>query len=189
MTDGDSRRARVRARSTRPTLAGVPDEFQRLWTPHRMAYIQPGPQPLRDACPFCAAPEMSDEDVAHRRPRARPRTCCSTCSRTTPATCSSARTATSRRTTRRRAEEVAEIGALTQRAMRVAAAGVALRRLQHRHEPGARRRRGHRRAPAPAHRAALGARRELLPDHRRRPRRCRSCSATCGRTIADAWPA
>ena len=44
------------------TLAGVPDEFQRLWTPHRMAYIQAGPQPLRDACPFCAAPKMSDED-------------------------------------------------------------------------------------------------------------------------------
>jgi ATP adenylyltransferase len=43
------------------TLPGVPDEFQRLWTPHRMAYIQAGPQPLRDACPFCAAPEMSDE--------------------------------------------------------------------------------------------------------------------------------
>jgi ATP adenylyltransferase len=43
-------------------LAGVPDEFQRLWTPHRMAYIAAGPQPLRDACPFCAAPHMSDED-------------------------------------------------------------------------------------------------------------------------------
>ncbi|WP_254773865.1 HIT domain-containing protein [Microbacterium sp. cf046] len=45
------------------TLAGVPDEFQRLWTPHRMAYIQAGPEPLRDACPFCAAPGMSDEDA------------------------------------------------------------------------------------------------------------------------------
>jgi len=43
-------------------LPGVPDQFQRLWTPHRMAYIQAGPQPLRDACPFCAAPEKSDED-------------------------------------------------------------------------------------------------------------------------------
>ncbi|NLA10280.1 MAG: HIT family hydrolase, partial [Microbacteriaceae bacterium] len=28
-------------------LAGVPDEFQRLWTPHRMAYITAGPEPLR----------------------------------------------------------------------------------------------------------------------------------------------
>lgn len=43
-------------------LAGVPDEFQRLWTPHRMAYIQAGPEPLRDDCPFCAAPQRSDED-------------------------------------------------------------------------------------------------------------------------------
>ncbi len=44
------------------TLAGVPDAFQRLWTPHRMAYIQAGPDPLRAACPFCAAPEMADEE-------------------------------------------------------------------------------------------------------------------------------
>ena len=43
-------------------FAGVPDAFQRLWTPHRMAYIQAGPEPLRDVCPFCAAPERSDED-------------------------------------------------------------------------------------------------------------------------------
>ncbi len=43
-------------------LAGVPDEFQRLWTPHRMAYIQAGPEPLREDCPFCAAPERTDED-------------------------------------------------------------------------------------------------------------------------------
>ncbi len=49
-------------------LAGVPDQFQRLWTPHRMAYIQAGPQPLRDACPFCAAPAKTDEDglIVHR---------------------------------------------------------------------------------------------------------------------------
>jgi ATP adenylyltransferase len=43
-------------------LPGVPDEFQRLWTPHRMAYIKAGPQVLRDACPFCAAPGLSDEE-------------------------------------------------------------------------------------------------------------------------------
>lgn len=43
-------------------LAGVPDEFQRLWTPHRMAYIQAGPEPLREACPFDEAPQKSDED-------------------------------------------------------------------------------------------------------------------------------
>lgn len=43
-------------------LAGVPDEFQRLWTPHRMVYIQNGQQPAKDDCPFCVAPSMSDED-------------------------------------------------------------------------------------------------------------------------------
>jgi ATP adenylyltransferase len=44
-------------------LAGVPDEFQRLWTPHRMVYIQRGQQPSKDECPFCIAPSMSDEDA------------------------------------------------------------------------------------------------------------------------------
>lgn len=50
------------------SLAGVPDEFQRLWTPHRMAYIQAGPEPLRETCPFCAAPQMTDTDalIVHR---------------------------------------------------------------------------------------------------------------------------
>lgn len=43
-------------------LPGVPDEFQRLWTPHRLAYIQNGQQPHIDDCPFCLAPGMSDED-------------------------------------------------------------------------------------------------------------------------------
>lgn len=43
-------------------FAGVPDPFQRLWTPHRMAYIQAGPEPLRAQCPFCAAPEKTDVD-------------------------------------------------------------------------------------------------------------------------------
>ncbi|HYI32176.1 MAG TPA: HIT domain-containing protein [Glaciibacter sp.] len=42
-------------------FAGVPDSFQRLWTPHRMVYIQDGQQPHADDCPFCRAPGMSDE--------------------------------------------------------------------------------------------------------------------------------
>lgn len=50
------------------TFAGVPDEFQRLWTPHRLAYIENGQQPPEASCPFCLAPEMSDEDslIVHR---------------------------------------------------------------------------------------------------------------------------
>jgi ATP adenylyltransferase len=49
-------------------LPGVPDEFQRLWTPHRMAYIQAGADAMRASCPFCAAPHKSDEDglIVHR---------------------------------------------------------------------------------------------------------------------------
>ncbi|SCD87202.1 ATP adenylyltransferase [Streptomyces sp. DvalAA-14] len=51
---------------------GEPDGFQRLWTPHRMAYIQGENKPTGpgagDGCPFCAIPAKSDEDglVIHR---------------------------------------------------------------------------------------------------------------------------
>jgi ATP adenylyltransferase len=45
---------------------GMPDQFQRLWTPHRMAYIQGENKPTGpgagDGCPFCAIPAKSDED-------------------------------------------------------------------------------------------------------------------------------
>jgi len=44
-------------------FAAVPDAFQRLWTPHRIAYIQSGQQPRKDACPFCVAPTLSDEQA------------------------------------------------------------------------------------------------------------------------------
>jgi ATP adenylyltransferase len=44
----------------------VTDAFDRLWTPHRLAYIR-GENKPPDAgeggqCPFCRAPTMSDED-------------------------------------------------------------------------------------------------------------------------------
>lgn len=52
------------------TLPGVPDAFQRLWTPHRMAYIKGGQNQFanKDECPFCAAPQRSDEEslIVHR---------------------------------------------------------------------------------------------------------------------------
>ncbi|WP_316520248.1 HIT family protein [Kitasatospora brasiliensis] len=55
--------------TTEPELqrgVGEPDGFRRLWTPHRMAYIQgenkpTGPAP-DDGCPFCSIPSLSDED-------------------------------------------------------------------------------------------------------------------------------
>ena len=42
-------------------FAAVPDAFQRLWTPHRLVYIQNGQQPAEEKCPFCIAPTLSDE--------------------------------------------------------------------------------------------------------------------------------
>jgi ATP adenylyltransferase len=48
-------------------FAGEPDAFGRLWTPHRMAYIQGEGKPAHgdagDDCPFCSAPKRSDEDA------------------------------------------------------------------------------------------------------------------------------
>ena len=51
-------------------FAGTPDAFQRLWTPHRLAYVR-GERPTEDAgagCPFCAAPIRADADglIVHR---------------------------------------------------------------------------------------------------------------------------
>jgi ATP adenylyltransferase len=43
-------------------LPGVPNAFQHLWTPHRLVYIQNGLQPAKDDCPFCLAPEKADEE-------------------------------------------------------------------------------------------------------------------------------
>lgn len=43
-------------------LSGVPDAFQRLWVPHRMAYINEDAADRRgEGCPFCAAHQKSDD--------------------------------------------------------------------------------------------------------------------------------
>jgi ATP adenylyltransferase len=42
-------------------FAAVPDAFQRLWTPHRMVYIEKNSAPDTGECPFCVAPTQSDE--------------------------------------------------------------------------------------------------------------------------------
>lgn len=44
-------------------LPGVPDAFDRLWTPHRMAYVSKGQGQVTDeaSCPFCSAPQRDDE--------------------------------------------------------------------------------------------------------------------------------
>ena len=48
-------------------MTGEPDELDRLWTPHRMAYINDAgrsdagyDQPT--GCPFCRAPKLGDEE-------------------------------------------------------------------------------------------------------------------------------
>ena len=50
-------------------LPGVPDAFDRLWTPHRMVYIQGEGKP-KDAshCPFCTSPSRDDAEglIVHR---------------------------------------------------------------------------------------------------------------------------
>ncbi|MCI2238971.1 HIT domain-containing protein [Paenibacillus sp. TRM 82003] len=56
-------------------LPGDADGFERLWTPHRMAYIRGERKPTdpddAQQCPFCRAPSRSDEDglVVHRGQR------------------------------------------------------------------------------------------------------------------------
>lgn len=45
---------------------GVPDALQRLWTPHRMAYIRGQDKPVgeeADGCPFCRLPQLDDADA------------------------------------------------------------------------------------------------------------------------------
>ncbi|WP_240617365.1 HIT family protein [Nocardioides speluncae] len=44
--------------------AGKPDELDRLWTPHRMAYIRGENKPVDESvgeCPFCRIPGLDDE--------------------------------------------------------------------------------------------------------------------------------
>jgi len=50
---------------------GAPDAFQRLWTPHRMVYLNGQDKPLSagpEDCPFCTIPTASDADglIVHR---------------------------------------------------------------------------------------------------------------------------
>ena len=50
----------------------MPDELERLWTPHRMAYIRGENKPSHegpgDQCPFCRIPSLDDREglVVHR---------------------------------------------------------------------------------------------------------------------------
>jgi ATP adenylyltransferase len=49
-----------------PNEPGVPDELERLWTPHRMTYVSGSERPAEgydkpSGCPFCLAPALPEE--------------------------------------------------------------------------------------------------------------------------------
>jgi ATP adenylyltransferase len=98
-------------------LVGVPDAFQRLWTPHRMVYIKQG-QPADDGCPFCIAPTLDDESalIVHRGEHAFVLLNLFPYNSGHLLVCPYRHVAMYDDAT---AEEVAEIGSLTQTAMRV----------------------------------------------------------------------
>lgn len=54
-------------------LPGVPDAFQRLWNPHRIAYLKRGQDQVTGSgdCPFCVAPRRDDAEslIVHRGTR------------------------------------------------------------------------------------------------------------------------
>ncbi len=51
-------------------IPGVPDSFQRLWTPHRLAYVRGEDPAINESpgCPFCTGPDRTDEEalIVHR---------------------------------------------------------------------------------------------------------------------------
>ncbi len=45
---------------------GMPDNWQRLWAPHRMSYLEGENRPLPGneiECPFCRIPDLSDDQA------------------------------------------------------------------------------------------------------------------------------
>ena len=46
--------------------AGLPDRWERLWTPHRQPYLSGEARPAHDGpgdeCPFCRAPQMPEDE-------------------------------------------------------------------------------------------------------------------------------
>lgn len=102
------------------SFAAVPDAFQRLWTPYRIAYIKANTQQEQadDGCPFCTAPQLSDEQalIVHRGTHAYVLLNLYPYNSGHLLVCPYRHVATYDEAT---PEEVAEIGSLTQVAMRV----------------------------------------------------------------------
>ena len=102
---------------------GVPDAFQRMWVPYRIAYIESNHAgtPHTDECPFCVAPTLPDEQslIVARGEHAYVLLNLYPYNSGHMLVCPSRHVADYDEAS---AAEVAEIGALTQRAMRVARA-------------------------------------------------------------------
>ena len=119
MTDRDAPDAPCPDLEQAAEFAGVPDGFQRLWTPHRMAYINTGADALRGSgCPFCAAPQKTDADglIVYRGVTSYALLNLFPYNSGHLLVCPYRHIATYDQAT---SEEVAEIGAITQTAMRV----------------------------------------------------------------------
>lgn len=144
-------------------LPGVPDAFQRLWTPHRMVYID-GENKPSDAtagqCPFCRSPGLDDEaGLIVRRGET-----CFVVMNLYPYSPGHLLVCPYRHVsdyTDLTEAESSEFAALTRQAMRVIRAVPGAGRFQPGHQPGRRRRGGHRGPPAPARRPALARGHEL----------------------------
>lgn len=99
-------------------MPGVPNAFQHLWTPHRLVYIQHGQQPADEDCPFCLAVDKPDEEalIVHRGQYAYVLLNLFPYNSGHMLICPYRHISTYDQAS---SEEVAEIGALTQQAMRV----------------------------------------------------------------------
>ncbi len=147
---------------------GEPDALERLWTPHRMAYISGENKPAdgtADTCPFCQIPQLSDVDglVVHRGEQ------CFVVLNLYPYSSGHLMVCPFRHVAGYpdlTEEETVEVARLTQRAMRVIKTVSGAHGFNVGMNQGVGGRRRHRRPPAPARRAALGRRRQLHADHR-----------------------
>lgn len=171
-------------------FAGVPDDTQRLWTPHRMAYIggenKPADPHDDEQCPFCAAPKRGDEDalIVHRGESAY------VILNLYPYNSGHLLVCPYRHVsdyTELDQAEVLEVAELTRTAMRVIRQVSAAGRLQPGHESGGGRRGRHRRSPAPARGAALAGDANFLPVVGR-TKAIPILLADTRRLYADAWP-
>ena len=153
--------------------AGVPDGFERLWTPHRLAYIKGAGKPTgpgaHEGCPFCIAPTLSDEDglIVARGELVYAIMNLYPYNSGHVLICPYRHLADYTELTR---AETAEFSDYTTRAITALRTRVRAARLQHRDEPGHGGRRGDRRPPAPARGAALGRRHQLHAGDRPHPR-------------------